>query len=1118
MKRIILLILIVSFVKGTYAQSKLGDILFDNFEYELAAKYYKNADSLNNNQLKKHALCFYFNNDFHKAIPLFEKAIDQDSSNIFLKYHYAISLKSTGRYISAKKVFNGIQKTDSISAALELHLISIDSLMKWDTIHFFKKLAAFEQLNSNASEFSPSFFDNGIYYIVENGKEKNYRNRNLNLIDNHDTISPKERKYFNTEIDSGLTYGLKISPKTYLYENKIDISQLFKDYANPIPDSSIKESKLIGKHKGFNITSYSTDFNKNIYYTRHPLKNRWSPENISNPLMFTAKHHKKKPKLKRRRHLKIRYLPNTFGSGEVSATADGQTIYFTSDKKRGFGGTDIYLAHKKNSGKWSKAINLGPLVNTPFDEESPRIYDDSILYFSSSGWPGYGKSDIYLCKILNDSVFDVNHLPYPVNSSGDDIHFALHPFDESIGILNSNRSRGKGDEDIYFAHMIPVEPYVKGYIRLASDSSIQKNSIVTLFEKENQELKQMTTKINGVYRFSLKMNHTYKVCATKTGLSGCINVTADDFLFRHEKKDIFLDSITTIQDEIVAKKTNEDTSRLKQINAKTIQGYIVDENKEKVAKAKIEFFDQKDSLIAKIYSREDGFFRLSVNNGNYYYIMATKGEKAGVLEMSVDENYKTDTIIEIMIYNKRAIISGIVYDTNGLPSLNAVVRLLDSNNVEVERITTKEDGAYQLSLTTFRYYRIIATNYGMTKDTSFYVNIDWGANKKKDIYLIGGITVQGTTFFKDSLKILDDVIVKVESGYDSKYISIYSDKNGFFQFPLFNDSLLYMDGLKRKMKGTTTVNIDSNYSTNDINNIYLHSTQTSAHGIVIYGNDSVAYNVNVELIDKDGKIVGESTTDSLGSFYFRLNTDSDYEIYATDGDLESIENIHTGILWNNNNNIILKLSNKGTPTFGMVVDSDDRLPLSFVKITLTDSLTNLKNITYTNDQGIFEMSLKKNSTNYIKLEKHNYFSKTVIVKIGDIVPKIIDLNKDFNLNLTKSNFKIDPIYFEFDSHEITNHSKIELDKLANWLKGHKDRFCTIYGYTDCRGKQSYNLKLSENRANTVKQYLSKKGIGSKRTSIVARGATNYVNNCYSASECTEAEHRQNRRCEFEIND
>ena len=224
MKRIILLILIVSFVKGTYAQSKLGDVLFDNFEYELAAKYYKNADSLNNNQLKKHALCFYFNNDFHKAIPLFEKAIDQDSSNIFLKYHYAISLKSTGRYISAKKVFNGIQKTDSISAALELHLISIDSLMKWDTIHFFKKLAAFEQLNSNASEFSPSFFDNGIYYIVENGKEKNYSNRNLNLIDNHDTISPKERKYFNTEIDSGLTYGLKISPKTYLYENKIDIS------------------------------------------------------------------------------------------------------------------------------------------------------------------------------------------------------------------------------------------------------------------------------------------------------------------------------------------------------------------------------------------------------------------------------------------------------------------------------------------------------------------------------------------------------------------------------------------------------------------------------------------------------------------------------------------------------------------------------------------------------------------------------------------------------------------------------------------------------------------------------------------------------------------------------
>ena len=63
----------------------------------------------------------------------------------------------------------------------------------------------------------------------------------------------------------------------------------------------------------------------------------------------------------------------------------------------------IYICLTKKSGRWGRAVNLGPLVNTPFDEESPRIYDDSVLFFSSNGWPGYGKADIFKCKIVDDS-------------------------------------------------------------------------------------------------------------------------------------------------------------------------------------------------------------------------------------------------------------------------------------------------------------------------------------------------------------------------------------------------------------------------------------------------------------------------------------------------------------------------------------------------------------------------------------------------------------------------------------------------------------------------------------------------------------------------------------------
>ena len=74
--------------------------------------------------------------------------------------------------------------------------------------------------------------------------------------------------------------------------------------------------------------------------------------------------------------------------------------------------------------------------------------------------------------------------------------------------------------------------------------------------------------------------------------------------------------------------------------------------------------------------------------------------------------------------------------------------------------------------------------------------------------------------------------------------------------------------------------------------------------------DSVVENITVELIDRNGKIESETITDSLGRFYFELRTDTDYELYASEGDLEAVENIHTGVFWKKNNDIVLKLNNQ----------------------------------------------------------------------------------------------------------------------------------------------------------------------------------------------------------------
>ena len=169
MRKIILFIIAIFCFSAVNSQVKLADILYDNFEYKTAASIYSEENDLTLSQLEKHAFCYFFTNDFQKSIPVFKKILDQNPKDFSVKYHYGIALKSTGRFKAAKKIFNELFEIDSTRKRLQFQIESIDSLIKWDTIKIFKKLVAFEQINSASSEFSPSFYDDGIYYILEKG-------------------------------------------------------------------------------------------------------------------------------------------------------------------------------------------------------------------------------------------------------------------------------------------------------------------------------------------------------------------------------------------------------------------------------------------------------------------------------------------------------------------------------------------------------------------------------------------------------------------------------------------------------------------------------------------------------------------------------------------------------------------------------------------------------------------------------------------------------------------------------------------------------------------------------------------------------------------------------------
>jgi hypothetical protein len=85
-----------------------------------------------------------------------------------------------------------------------------------------------------------------------------------------------------------------------------------------------------------------------------------------------------------------------FNETHASLSPDGEALYFTSDRKGGYGGLDIYRAYKNESGDWGQPTNLGPLINSQYNEESPFVSSDAgKLFFSSQGHYNMGGFDVF---------------------------------------------------------------------------------------------------------------------------------------------------------------------------------------------------------------------------------------------------------------------------------------------------------------------------------------------------------------------------------------------------------------------------------------------------------------------------------------------------------------------------------------------------------------------------------------------------------------------------------------------------------------------------------------------------------------------------------------------------
>ncbi|HEY2581869.1 MAG TPA: OmpA family protein [Mucilaginibacter sp.] len=221
---------------------------------------------------------------------------------------------------------------------------------------------------------------------------------------------------------------------------------------------------------------------------------------------------------------------NTPGwESQPSISADGRTLYFVSNRKGGYGGYDIWKSTLTSKG-WGEPENLGPNINTAFDEQSPFIHpDDSTLYFCSNGWPGLGGMDLFVSRLGKDGKWQKpENLGYPINSSGNENGMTLTA-NGNYAFFSSNNLNGYGGYDIYtFELPHNLRPrlvtYIKGKV----------NDINTLQPLEASVEIIDLAKNEAVFQDYSDPNHGDFLTSLTAGKNYGLNISKSGYLFYSE--------------------------------------------------------------------------------------------------------------------------------------------------------------------------------------------------------------------------------------------------------------------------------------------------------------------------------------------------------------------------------------------------------------------------------------------------------------------------------------------------------------------------------------------------------------------------------------------------------
>ncbi len=201
---------------------------------------------------------------------------------------------------------------------------------------------------------------------------------------------------------------------------------------------------------------------------------------------------------------------------------DGKSIYFTSTRPGGFGGSDIWYVHQVSAGKWSQPMNAGTSINTADNEESPFIsFDGRTIYFMRDGKNGLGGFDLYLTRLGIDGKWkDAENMGSPINSGSDEGALAVHPDGKRAMITRLTDDSSNDLFEFELPEMFRSSPVQVVYFHLIdADTRNPVKGRIELIDVTGSDTIRTSQSGDekGIITISAEKNKTYGVIATAGG-------------------------------------------------------------------------------------------------------------------------------------------------------------------------------------------------------------------------------------------------------------------------------------------------------------------------------------------------------------------------------------------------------------------------------------------------------------------------------------------------------------------------------------------------------------------------------------------------------------------------